>query len=117
MSKLTHFAEKSIEYLFYALFFFVPLILWPGTSEVFEFNKMLVVYALTILISASWVLKWIDQKKIIIRGTPLDIPILLFLLSQILSTIFSIDTHTSLWGYYSRFHGGLMSTISYIVLY
>ena len=109
--------SKLIEYLFYALFFFVPLVLWPGTSEVFEFNKMLLVYVLTILIAAAWVAKWINQKKITIRRTPLDLPILLFLTSQILSTIFSIDTHTSLWGYYSRFHGGLMSTISYIVLY
>jgi|CXWL01.1.fsa_nt_gi O-antigen ligase/Tfp pilus assembly protein PilF len=117
MSKLNHYADRAIEYLFYALFFFVPLILWPRTSEVFEFNKMLFVYAVTILISAAWVIKWIDARKITIRRTPLDLPILLFLASQVLSTIFSIDTHTSLWGYYSRFHGGLMSTISYIILY
>lgn len=109
--------SKLIEFLFYALFFFVPLVLWPGTSEVFEFNKMLLVYVLTILITAVWVAKWIGQKKITIRRTTLDLPILLFLASQILSTIFSIDIHTSLWGYYSRFHGGLISTISYIVLY
>src|SRR3989338_3165738 len=117
MSKLTHYADKTIEYLFYALFFFVPLLLWPKTSEVFEFNKMLLVYVITILISAAWVVKWIEAKKITIRRTPLDLPIAIFLTSQIISTIFSIDTHTSLWGYYSRFHGGLMSTISYIVLY
>ncbi|PIP52238.1 hypothetical protein COX09_02630, partial [Candidatus Beckwithbacteria bacterium CG23_combo_of_CG06-09_8_20_14_all_47_9] len=29
----------------------------------------------------------------------------------------SIDRHTSIWGYYSRFHGGLLSTISYLTLY
>ncbi len=109
--------DRAIEYLFYALFFFVPLILWPKTSEVFEFNKMLFVYLITILIGGAWVAKWLIQKKITIRRTPLDIPILIFLTSQILSTIFSINVHTSLWGYYSRFHGGLMSTIAYIILY
>ena len=117
MSKLTYYADKTIEYLFYALFFFVPLLLWPKTSEVFEFNKMLLVYALTILIFAAWITKWVVQKKITIRRTPLDLPIAIFLASQILSTVFSIDSHTSLWGYYSRFHGGLVSTVSYIVLY
>ncbi|MEK7525269.1 MAG: O-antigen ligase family protein, partial [Patescibacteria group bacterium] len=117
MSKLTYYADKTIDYLFYALFFFVPLILWPKTSEVFEFNKMLFVYIVTILIFAAWLIKWLDQKKITIRRTPLDLPILIFLASQILSTIFSIDTHTSLWGYYSRFHGGLISTIAYLLLY
>lgn len=117
MSKLTHIADKTIEHLFYTLFFFVPLILWPRTSEVFEFNKMLAVYAITILILASWFVKWLATGKISMRRTPLDLPIFLFLVSQILSTIFSIDTHTSLWGYYSRFHGGLISTLTYIILY
>ena len=117
MGKLATFADKTIAYLFYALFFFVPLILWPKTSEVFEFNKMLAVYVITILISAAWLVKWLGAKKITIRRTPLDLPIAIFLASQILSTIFSIDTHTSLWGYYSRFHGGLISTVAYLVLY
>src|SRR5581483_2891044 len=29
----------------------------------------------------------------------------------------SLDQHVSIWGYYSRFNGGLLSTISYIALY
>ncbi|MBI4009398.1 O-antigen ligase family protein [Candidatus Roizmanbacteria bacterium] len=57
------------------------------------------------------------SKKIIIKKTPFDIPILLFLGSQILSTVFSIDRQTSLFGYYGRFNGGLISIFSYIVLY
>lgn len=78
---------------------------------------MLFVYGLTTLITATWIYSWIKAKKIVITRTPLDLPIFLFLLSQVLSTIFSIDPHTSLWGYYSRFHGGLASTISYILLF
>ncbi len=103
--------------LFYLLFFFVPLILWPYTSELFEFNKMLLVYILTLLIAASWTAKMIQEKKIIFRRTILDIPLLIFLASQILSTLTSIDPRTSFLGYYSRFHGGLLSTISYTLLY
>lgn len=59
----------------------------------------------------------IIQRSLIINRTPLDIPILLFLLSQILSTIFSIDHHTSLFGYYSRSNGGLFSIICYLLLF
>ena len=55
--------------------------------------------------------------RIILRWTPLDIPILLFLLSQVVSTIYSIDPHISWFGWYGRFNGGLVSTISYTVLY
>ena len=109
--------SQTISFLFHALFFFTPLILHPKMSEVFEFPKMLFVYGITILITTTWVLSWVKAKKITIARTPLDIPILIFLLIQILATIFSIDTHTSLWGYYGRFHGGLASTISYVLLY
>ncbi|MEJ2348009.1 MAG: O-antigen ligase family protein [Patescibacteria group bacterium] len=106
-----------IPLLFNILFFFVPLILFPNTSEIFEFNKTVLVYLLTIIIVASWLAKMILKKKIIFRRTILDYPLLIFLGSQIISTIFSIDPHTSLFGYYSRFHGGLLSSISYVILY
>lgn len=78
---------------------------------------MMLVYILTTIITATWLIRMIQEKKFIFQRTPLDIPILLFLLSQIISTLLSIDVHTSLWGYYSRFNGGLVSIISYILLY
>lgn len=78
---------------------------------------MMFVYLMTILIASTWVIKSYLNKKFEIAKTPLDLPIILFLASQIISTIISINPHTSLWGYYSRFHGGLMSTISYITLF
>jgi len=57
------------------------------------------------------------KRQFKIQRTPLDIPIILFLLSQVISTVFSLDRHISLWGYYSRFNGGLLSIITYIFLY
>lgn len=77
----------------------------------------MLVYLLTIIITASWLLKMLAAKKLIFNRTPLDIPLILFLIANILSTIFSIDQHTSVWGYYSRANGGLLSTISYLLLY
>ncbi len=72
---------------------------------------------MTVLIMAGWLYRCIAAKKFIFRRTLLDIPLLIFLGSQILSTIFSIDHRTSLLGYYSRFNGGLLSVISYSLLY
>ncbi len=72
---------------------------------------------MTIIISAGWLWRSFEIKKFEIAKTPLDLPILVFLTSQIISTYISIDRHTSLWGYYSRFHGGLMSTICYVILF
>jgi len=109
--------NRVIEYSFYLLLFLVPLIVTQWNYELFEYNKMMLTYGLTIVIAATWTIKMIIAKQFLIKRTPFDIPILIFLASQILATIFSIDRHTSLWGYYSRFHGGLLSTISYLLLF
>ncbi|MDP3994772.1 MAG: O-antigen ligase family protein, partial [bacterium] len=106
-----------MQVLFYILFFFTPLALWPFTSELFEFNKMVLVYVLTTLITGTWIIRMVLEKKIIFRRTILDIPLICFLVTSLLSTIFSIDPRTSIFGYYSRFNGGLLSAISYTLLY
>ena len=117
MNNLTNLTRKIIRFSFYALFFATPLILTPFNFELFEFNKMMFVYVATVIITGSWAIHSIATKKFSLRRTPLDIPLLLFFLSQVTSTFFSINRHTSLIGYYSRFHGGLYSTISYLILY
>lgn len=111
------YLDKLILYSFYSLFFLTPLLMSSVTSELFEFNKMIFIYLITVLIVFIWILKMILLKKIILKKTILDIPIIIFLCSQILSTIFSIDRHTSLYGYYGRFNGGLISIIAYVLLF
>ncbi len=109
--------NKIITILFYLLFFLTPLVFYAKTSELFEFNKMVLTYSFAVLITGTWLVRMVLERKFIFRKTPLDIPLVIFLASQILSTIFSIDTRTSLLGYYSRFHGGLASSLSYAFLY
>ena len=115
--KLDLFLKKLISILFPVLFFLVPLFFLPLNYELFEFNKIILVYFLTILIAAAWAGRMIIQKKFIFRHTPLEIPIAVFFLSQVISTIFSLDPHTSLFGYYSRFNGGFLSLTGYLLLY
>src|SRR3990167_5741149 len=115
--RLARSTDSIILYSFIALFFITPLLLTPFNYELFEFNKMLAVYAFSAVITGSWLIKMVANKKIIFSRTPLDIPLLLFLLILLLSTLFSIDRHVSIWGYYSRFNGGLTSIISYLLLY
>lgn len=109
--------NKIISYSFYLLFFLTPLLFSPFNYELFEYPKMMLVYVLTVIITTAWLGKMFVQGKIQIKRTPLDIPILLYLIASVFSTVFSLDQYTSIWGYYSRSHGGLMSTTSYILLY
>ncbi|OGM08646.1 hypothetical protein A2W13_03120 [Candidatus Woesebacteria bacterium RBG_16_36_11] len=109
--------DKLIRTCFYVLFFILPIVIFPLTSEIFEFNKITIVYLATVIITGLWLTKLIILKKPTLRRTILDIPILIFLASQVIATITSIDRYTSIFGYYSRFNGGLLSQISYTLLY
>lgn len=115
--KFINYCNKIIQYSFYGIFFFVPLLFSQYTSELFELNKIWTLYGFTIIIFGAWATKMVLEKEIRIQRSILDIPLLLFLASQITSTIFSLDQHVSFYGYYSRFNGGLLSTIVYVFLY
>lgn len=117
MMNLGKIAVGVIEYSFYTIFFLVPLIWLPINSELFELNKITVTYILASVIFGAWITNAIYERKLYLKKTPLDIFILLFLIANVLSTIFSIDWHLSFFGYYSRFNGGLLSTFTYIFLY
>ena len=115
--KLIRFCDTCIKIGFYLLFSLVPLLLTPWNYELFEYNKMMMVYGITVVVATAWLVKMIRQREIRLQSTPLDIPILLFAGSQLVSTLFSIDPHVSWLGYYSRFNGGMWSVISYVLLY
>lgn len=91
--------------------------MFKNTSELFEFNKMIFIYILVTLIAGLWILRMIQAERFLFKKTPIDLFIGVFFLSQIVSTIFSIDRHTSIFGYYGRFNGGMLSLITYIVLF
>ncbi|MFC1600474.1 O-antigen ligase family protein [Patescibacteria group bacterium] len=109
--------DNLITYSFYSLFLLIPFAVSSKTSELFEFNKMVLTYAIASLIISSWVIKMALSKQVIFKRTVLDIFLIILLLVQLASTLFSLDIRTSFFGYYSRFHGGLFSTITYIALF
>jgi len=106
-----------IPVLFNILLFLIPLVFYKNTSELFELNKIIVLYSFTVLISVTWIIKMVSHKTLIFRRTILDIPLVLYLSSLFVSTIFSIDPRTSLFGYYSTFNGGFLAQLSYAILY
>ena len=103
--------------LYSLLFFLTPFLFSTANSEQFELPKMYFIYGLTVAILGLHLFNYLRGKAPLFRKTFLDIPLLLFLSSQIISTIFSVDIHTSFFGYYSRMNGGLLSLITFCLLY
>ncbi|MDO5561717.1 MAG: O-antigen ligase family protein [bacterium] len=115
--KNDHYFTTAISWLFSFLILFLPFVFSWLTDELFEFNKMIFVYIFAILISGIYIARMIYRRCFIWKKTPLNWPIALFLLSQIISTIFSLHPRTSWLGYYTRLNGGLFSTLAYIALF
>jgi len=111
------FYSTAIKYCYYILFFVTPFVVFPFNSELFEFNKMLFIYAISIFILGLWILRSMQEGRFYIHRTPFDIPIGIYVFSQVMSTMFSMDQHTSIYGYYGRFNGGLLSTVTYVFLF
>jgi len=105
----------------YLLSIFVPLTFTTINSELFEFPKFILLLAGTLIITAAWAIDLYKNQNFKstfreLRST-ISISILAVLVTQAFATAFSINPYTSFWGYYSRFHGGLLTTICYTIIY
>lgn len=116
-SRFTSGWQTTIAGVFALFLITLPFVFTWVNEELFEVPKMLYTYAFAVVLLALWGIRMIHEKRFIFRRTCLDIPLLLFLISQVLSTIFSLHPQTSLLGYYSRLNGGLLSTLAYLAIY
>lgn len=115
--------QKVINRLYFLFFLLLPIFFIPPnsfnlyTSELFEFNKTILVFILTSWIATIWITASIKKQRILWQTTRLTWLWLFFLLTQIVSTLFSSDMYLSIWGYYSRFHQSLLHSLAYFILY
>lgn len=105
-----------IPFYYYLLVFITPLLMNATTSEIFEFNKMIFIYFVTLIITFIYFLHIIVKPQKTVHSFFTGI-FFLFVISQILSTIYSIDVLTSVFGYYGRWNGGLLSIVTYGILF
>src|SRR3989344_2071099 len=112
--------QKRIELLFkivVGLTFFVPLAFFP-TNFIFPFivPKIVIFRSLTLVLLALYIILLAsDWKKYIIQNSPLNIVILLFLISFGISTFVGLDWYRSFWDNHERMLG--FFTVAHYVLY
>jgi O-antigen ligase len=109
--------RKIITWTIYLLAIFVPLTFTTINSELFEFPKFILLLSGTLIITIAWIFDIYLTRNWKMKLSLMDYSILAILATQTLATIFSIHPYTSFWGYYSRFHQGLLTTISYTIIY
>ncbi len=113
--------QRIIQWTLYLLVILIPLSFTTITSELFEFPKFILLLSATLVIAVAWTFDLYRNKNVHATLTrlrsPMSYAILAILATQTLATLFSIHPYTSFWGYYSRFHGGLLTTICYTIIY
>lgn len=110
--------NKILKSLIYTTIFLIPIFFLPFTFEVLEFNKLYLLFFLVWSSVIIWLLKMIiKDKKVSLKYSIIDLAIAGFMLVAIISSIFSVDKISSLFGYYGRFSTGLISLLTFGAFY
>jgi len=113
--KLSEYFDLVIIGILVLMFLIIPLIFDPHITS-FDLAKVTAMRILTLIILGIWLLKITFTNEYQFIRTPLDLPILAFLIISIAATINSVHPYMSLVGEYKRYDG-LISTINYIFIY
>jgi tetratricopeptide (TPR) repeat protein len=109
--------DRIIKWCLYLIVFLVPIFFLPLTSDFLELPKALLFYFLVLVAVLAWLTKMVVKKEIVFTRTFLDIPIIIFGLVYVASTIFSIDRYHSLVGAPGYFGETLLTVLFLIFFY
>jgi tetratricopeptide (TPR) repeat protein len=100
-----------------ALFFGLPLYFTGYAMQGIVFEKQIFFYLFILLALVAWVAKGVTTGELEIKKTPLDIPIIAFVLSYAFATILSVDKWHSFWGFFGDPSRGLLNLLMLVVAY
>jgi cytochrome c-type biogenesis protein CcmH/NrfG len=96
------------------VFFGLPLFFTGVTLQGIAFEKQLYFYFWILLATVAWIFQGMLAGEIRIRRTVLDIPILLFFTTSLVSTVLSVDIWRSVWGPFNDPSRGMLSLMALI---
>lgn len=105
-----------IKVLLGSLLFLMPLYFDLRVADTFGVSKMVVLYLFSWLLLSASLAKAVYYEKFSFRRTPLDIPVLIFLLTNIISVICSTSPIQSIFGGYKS-QQGLLTMLCYIIIF
>src|ERR1700694_5341579 len=96
--------------------FLLPLAFLPNVVDEFVLPKLLLTRLLIALLIVALVFRWLGKGAITWKRTPLDLPLLAFIGSAALSTVFAINRSVAIFGTYDRWEG-LLTIVSYALVF
>jgi len=98
------------------LVFLLPLAIFPFPWDWTERAMSLLILSIGTILLGLEIIKLIWEGKLSILKSAMDIGFFLILVSLLLSTVFSVDINTSLWGIDSRLGGGVVVFVVMLLL-
>jgi O-antigen ligase len=96
--------------------FALPLTFLSNIFDGFVLPKLLVARLLLLALATLWLLRFAGTGEVRLRRTRLDVPLLAFIGSAILSTVLAVNRNVALFGTYSRYEG-LLTLMTYVALF
>lgn len=115
--QLYNFLTGLIAVLLVVLAGVTPLLFWSITTDFYDMPKLALLVTSVIILLGLWVVSWVVRGRIEITKTPLDIPLIAFLIVVLVSTFFSTSKYSSIYGVFPEVHGSAVSWVTYILLY
>lgn len=97
--------------------FLFPWVFSFTSVDYIEPIKNILLFVMVLSLTVIFLIRSVNNREIKFVKTPLDVPILLWVTINIVSAILSVSQVTSLYGFYSRFTGGLISTLALAAIY
>ncbi|MCB8943693.1 MAG: peptidylprolyl isomerase [Ardenticatenaceae bacterium] len=127
-SKLARWCDGLMEAGWLAAVIAIPLFFNIHSDRVFEPDKLTLLRSIAVLMSAAWLVKFIDlqgwqqwsslhpRNEESIWRKPFVLPVFLLVITYLISNIFSVTPTVSWAGSYQRLQG-TYTTLSYIVIF
>ena len=90
---------------------------WDQTTDFYETPKFLALAAFVAILLVLSTLKYISEGKVVLKITPLDVPILGIAILALVSSLFSASKYISLLGTPPRIHGSFLAWAVYTLLF
>ncbi|MDP2864074.1 MAG: tetratricopeptide repeat protein [bacterium] len=101
----------------YLLVFLTPLFFLPWTLDILDFNKQALMGILVILALFAWILKILVSGRFEFNLSRISIPIVVMFVVYGFSTLFSLSTYGSFWGWPLNVSAGFLTLLYFVFLY
>src|SRR5438128_11549068 len=116
MAERIPLTDLFTRWLLRAAAFLLPLAFLPNIVDEFVLPKLLLARLLIAVSVVLLLVRWLQQGTVTWRRTPLDLPLLAFIGSAALSTVFAINRNVAIFGTYDRWEG-LLTIVTYALLF